>query len=364
MIIKAQLRLKGDFVGHPFRGNQYTTGERKPWGIVHKAMRKVKLGRGKIRRAFTFLKKLGQTDVLGYAWTEINKALIHAGASTEEIMEVFDAMHYTLALAETVVQAEKPKAYLTTHVNRKMRVALKGDYLGHPFRGNQWIDRSHTRQEEAAIVEKPESDIPWEEFNKAGPTRVFHGTPGDAIISIAQDGLHKGRTCFDRPRSVYFTGNKEDAIAWGTFASSSDDFTLVEFEIPDYMDKEVFTDTIGNRDFNWTSAFRVSRDIPGKHIKSITIYERTHNPKEAKVITSFTREELDKVKNEVRNYNVARANLRVYIYSKIESAKKAMHPEPAQPEPMLVTDLLTGEQTWYTDKEIGKTYYTVVGIEK
>jgi len=126
----------------------------------------------------------------------------------------------------------------------------------------------------------------WHNYNEPGYTKVYHGAPLSVLDDISKEGLKRsGIEWMGRKSSIYFVKNEEYAIYWMRYKIGSlidympvnkkykTYFAIVEFVIPDELDKDVKFDNWAAEDFTWTHSFRIEKDIPARYIQNIKLYK-------------------------------------------------------------------------------------------
>jgi len=124
------------------------------------------------------------------------------------------------------------------------------------------------------LLEK--NKVLWDRYNEPGRTVVFRASSPDTADRIEREGLRRGPGWSGRPSSVYFFTNPEDALRFGVSykvvqapSKEPGNLAVIEFEISDELDAEVFSDDIGNGDFGVETAYRLEADVPSESIRAI-----------------------------------------------------------------------------------------------
>jgi hypothetical protein len=117
------------------------------------------------------------------------------------------------------------------------------------------------------------------QMKSPGYVQIYHGTSAEYVKSIARDGIKKmsGNALGygnNRPDSVYFTADRDSAMAYGEGKASEHlgNFAVVEFVVPKEYEKDVIFDTEDFEYFGQEHNYRLEQDISTKWISGITIY--------------------------------------------------------------------------------------------
>jgi hypothetical protein len=203
-------------------------------------------------------------------------------------------------------------------MNMKLTFRLKGgegsghfDHRGIPDHqgGSLPEGESGGKSEEPKKKKRWTSKHNWSEFDSRGPNKVYQSvgenttdsepnargshktTAIQSLINILSgEGLKGQHTWYGRKPSVYFTSIEEEAANWaanrvrtgwweGTgrnmkYQSIGGHYAVIEFELPDKLNDKVIPDQKANKDFHWTSAFRIEDTIPVENINSVKVYDK------------------------------------------------------------------------------------------
>lgn len=107
---------------------------------------------------------------------------------------------------------------------------------------------------------------------KAERMPLYRGVGASIVDRIRKEGISRGQSWRGRAPSVYFTTDLEAAKTYAIMMNPSDDWAVVEFEVPPDVRDAIQPDEV---DAKWGSkdAFRMESDIPPEWIKSIRFYD-------------------------------------------------------------------------------------------